>query len=510
MSTDLLANQNAARRNGEIAQMLERMRENEVEDRRRFPADWKHWQPFLPVLERVLAENAATPGPVDADVRFYITEDRMCAYACLLPPLNGGSEIRMDMFGKGLLHSGISAGLEEEIPLTYLAKREYLHLFPVARGTPPQDGTDGRREDLFEPRPVFVMDVREGKTADFATLRPVQLIRRGEALARITPATPGKEGMDVTGQKLPCRAGVPAKLELGFNVKLSEDGLRLEAMENGAVFVRDGVMFVQTAVIRTDSIKLEDDLVWLAYIDGNIPHGVKLNCTNGVLVMGEARGVEIHAKGSVRVQRGIREGCRIEAGGQVLAPVIEDSTVTAGKDVFAETIRNSDVTAGGSVFVLGGSGIIEGGSIRARDQVECIQIGGPAGMQTVFSLGSSAELTEEIARLSAELDQARETLEGLRKHIMKLRGTGSRLSSEDAALLEKLVEQRELYESQVAELTTQLKQARDERRNDRDSQILCRIMEPPVTVQIGERTGNFQHPERDCRIRLYAGQVVAK
>lgn len=500
-----------SRRRRNTAKLAAQLEENEQADCARYPEDGERWKPFLPALREALEQYGELPPeePVDAGIRFFVTEDRMYAYACILPPLDGGAELRLDAFGRELQRSGITAGIDEEAALDALVKQRYLHLFPVARGTFPVDGADGRREDLFEPRPVYMIEGREGTPVDFRESRPVQLVRRGDTVSRVVPATPGKEGVDVTGCRLPCRSGIPADLRIGANLELSADGLRLEAAENGAVFAKDGVLFVQTAIVRIGALNADDSLVWMAYIDGDIPEGVKVESTSNVFVMGEIRGAEIRSNGSVRAQKGIRKGSRIEAKGQVLACVIEDSQVKAGKDIYAEEIRNSDVASEGCVFATGGNGLIQGGAIRARERVECVQIGSSAGGKNQVFLGNSPELTEKIGQQTKALDEVQATLEMLRKNILNLRKGGQTLSLEKRGVLSQLVEQKELYESRAAELEAQLRESQDQRRTDRDSQLVCQKMHPHTVVQIGERTGEFLYPETQCRIHLYAGQVVS-
>lgn len=501
------------RRKHQVTKLIMQLDENEKEDCEQFPEDGERWTPFLLVLKNTLEQyrERDPEEPVDAAVCFYITKDRMHAYACMLPPLSGGKDLPLDEFGKGLQRSGITTGINEELTLTILAERKYLHLFPIAEGTPPQDGKDGWREDLFEPRPVFMIEQREKSQLDFSNQRPVQLIRRGETVSHIHPSVPGKEGVDVTGHKLPCRHGKPAEIQMGINMELSEDGTRLEATANGAVFVNDkGDLYVQTAIVRRGNLKADDDFVWMAYIDGDVPEGVKVVATSNILVMGEVRGAEIQTKGCLRVQKGIRAGSSIEARGQVLAPVIESSRVKAGRDIFAEEIRDSDILCRGSLYVTGGKGLIHGGTVRAVEQVVCTQVGSPSGGRTQFLLGYSPELKEELNRLSAEWEETQAMVEKLWKNIHSLRKGGGTLSLEKRKLLSQLVEQKTLYEEHAAELGAQLRKAQDQRRVNGSGQIVCQKMYPVTAVRIGSRSNEFTLPESPCRIHLYAGQVVSK
>jgi len=502
----------ALQRKLQVSGLIGQLNDNEKEDRARYPEDWERWRPFLQTLRGALEgyKELKAEEPVDASARFFVTEDRMFAYACVLPPMDGGKELAPAAFDRAMKRNGISAGIDKEISRSVLEKKQYLHLFPVARGRLPQDGTDGSSEYLFQPQPVFQVDVREGTTADFSDPHPVQLIRRGEPLCLITLPTPGQDGTDVTGWKLPCRPGSPVEVPVGHNTKISEDGRRLEATEDGAVFVKDGEFFVQTACLRSGGIHQDDDLVWLTYVDGDVTEGVRIESTSSILVMGEIRGAEIHSSGSVRAQKGIGKGSVIAAKGQVLAPVIQGAVIESGKDVFAEAVLDSDLSVGGNVFVLGGEGVIRGGLVRARDRVECIRIGDATRERNQFFVGWSPELTGEIDRLSGELDEAQKTLDKLRKNVLNLRMAGEALSQEKRELLAQLTEQKELYEARVAELDGLLKAAKEKLRAARSGQVICKEMNPVTVVQIGDRTGEFNFRDTNCNIHVYAGQVITK
>ncbi len=496
-----------SQRKREAANLIQQLAENEKADRAGFPEEYGKWKPFLTILNGTLERYAEMDAdkPVDATIKFFITEDRMAAYACILPPLNGGKGLSPEEYSIELGKSGITSCINEGLALGFLERRDYLHIFPIAKGIPSRDGTDGRVEELFEPRPVFRTEGQGGEPVDFSELRPVQLIRKGETVCNVFPATKGQEGIDVTGNRLPCRDGIPVEVMAGHNMEISEDSLRIVATENGGVFQKDGATYVQTAIVRRGDLKADDDLVWLAYIDGDIPEGINVVSTSNVVVMGEIRGAVVRSKGCVRAQGGIRKGSRIEAERQVLAPVIEDSYVRAGRDIYAGEIRKSDVVSGGNVYVTGGSGVIQGGIVHAIGNIECLEITGGAK----FVLGFSQDLNEKIERLSVVKDEVQGSIDVLRKKILNLRKGGESLPLEKRKLLSQLVEQKEQYEELSTEIGAQLKEAKEKRRTGLDSELICKKMEPPVEVQIGEHTGRFAFPETQCRFHLYAGQVMS-
>ncbi len=497
-------------RKREISNMVNQLLENEQEDRLLFPEDGDIWQPFLDILIDAIEEYTELAGSVDATIKFYITKDRMAAYACMLPPVGGGEKLKPRVYGEKLRESGITSCLNDELALTYLAKNNYLHIFPIAKGVRKKDGEDGRVEELFEPRPVFRIEGQDGAPIDFSELKPVQLIRRGETVCRVHPPTDGTEGIDVTGNRTPCKKGKPIEVVPGHNMLLSDDGLRIEASENGAVFLKDGETYVQTAIVRRGGIKQYDELVWLTYVDGDISENAKIESTSSIFVMGEIRGAEIHSNGSVRAQGGIRAGAKIIAKRQIIAPVIEDSCVKAGTDVYAEQILRSDVSSKGNVFVTGGEGTIKQSTVRAIEHIECNEVGEENGQPNEIVLGFYQELKDEINQLTDEYNDVQGVLEKLRKNILNLRMGGDSLPMEKRGLLSKLIEQRELYETRASEINASLKEAKEKRRSGLESVLVCNRLNPTATVQIGEHKNTFFYPENNCRFHLYAGNVMPR
>ena len=167
----------------------------------RYPDDGETVDAFVKVLKEVCKIRCkktpgADPQPIKAAARFFLSRDRMSAYACLLPPENGGEDVALEEFLGDMRYEGIVSGiLEEVIP----RKFGYLRIFPVARGRPPQAGEDGQVVELFRRRSHMQLEVQNGSQVDFGEDVQLQPIRKGTVICVIHPPKPGTDGMDVTG-----------------------------------------------------------------------------------------------------------------------------------------------------------------------------------------------------------------------------------------------------------------------------------------------------------------------
>ena len=83
--------------------MLTELEESGNELKEQYPDDSKTVENFIRALKEACRARykKALDGnvePMKAEARFFLAEDRMCAYACLLRPENGGDDITLEEF----------------------------------------------------------------------------------------------------------------------------------------------------------------------------------------------------------------------------------------------------------------------------------------------------------------------------------------------------------------------------------------------------------------------------
>lgn len=508
-------------RDHQVAKLAPQLMANVKEDLLRFPSHGPAIEAFAANLKAFLknpkkGQSDDPSGVVAASAQFFITEDRMDAYACLLPPINGGGELSLEALGEDMRYEGITSGVLEELTQEFVTKKKYLHIFPVAKGTLPVDGADGIITDCFHRQGVMEVKAEPGQTVDFAKENLMQIVRKGEIICRVKPPTPGQNGVDVTGKSLPCHQGETCTIPAGENTRISQDGLLLLADLDGVVYVeRDKFCVNKQRIIPGDAelkdgpIRVEGDI----YIEGDVLEGAVVEATGNVVIGGQIIDARVESKkGSVRAQKGIqgKKGTVVQAADQVQAMAIEGASVTAGGDVFAEVIANSRVTCGGTVNVLGGRGLILGGQVKARNLIQCKRIGNKSGQRTQVSVGGSPGLLNEMETAKTQMEEIKTTLEKLRKSVQGLRAAGELLSLEKRAVLTQLTEQRDLYEEKETALNGKMKQLKKALHEATSGKILCQELYPLTLIQIGVYEMECKTMENNCNIHVYAGKVVTK
>lgn len=507
-------------------ELYQELSENAEEDELRSPEDAEEIRKFTDKLRTILEQHVkkqcsgsgithAKVSPVDAATAVYLSANHMSAYVCLLPPLSGGADSKLEKVMEDLHFEGLAFGLDEVALKAAIDRRQYLHILPIARGKRAKDGEDAQISDFFTRKDVFELESKEGEQIDFDEKNLIQAVHKGEVICRLTPAVPAQDGMDVTGRTLRGKSGRHLSLPQGENTVLSQDGLFLIAGIDGAVCTRGGLFCVERQkVIFSDVDASIGDLDYpgAVLIKGDVHDGRTVKASGNIIIEGCVKNATIISEGSVRIQHGV-QGNRtggVRATHQVQCKLIEETTVVAGGSVFAEAIVDSDITSGGSVYVTGGRGLLVGGQVKARNAVEAKRIGNQSGALSLIILNYNPNLKNKASRIHDELKKVRNTLEDLQRHISTLRLKSASLSREQRDLLARLVEQRELYEGKKEELIARSRQTAEELSDMSANWVISGDILPTTVIRLGDKSLTIRSQLKNCNIHMASGTLVNK
>lgn len=494
--------------------------ETSREAKEQYPDDVKIVDEFTWVLKQTCKARykkaLEEQQPLKAEARFFLAEDRMSAYACLLPPENKGDEITLDEFLEDMHYEGINFGiLQEQVKQEFEAG--YLHIFPVARGKLPQEGQDGKVTELFQRRRNMGLEVQNASQVDFGEDVPLQPIRKGSVICLIRLPRAGTDGMDVTGQTLPCPKTVRARIPQGENTIINRGGQALTAGVDGILYIENDQFCIhEQKIIDGDldqfqgTLRISGNL----YVGGNVDGGANIEASGDIVINGRVGRARVTSTGgTIRVQRGIYGASGktfLKAAGQVQSPVVEQAVLTVGTSVITETILNSEVQSGGTVYVMSGRGMIVDSVIRAGDSILCQRAGNLAGGRNQFSVGYPPEVPENWKRVKAELADVQATFEKLWETTTGLRRKGSRMSGEEQELLERLLEQRGLYAEKREALAGELKELNAVLSKKTKGRIRCEKLFPLVEVQIGRVAETITTEEELCEIHAADNKIFLR
>ena len=501
--------------------MFSELDESGKEAKERYPDDVKTVENFVWAMKEACRDRykKALEGemlPMKAEARFYLSEDRMSAYACLLPPENDGEGITLEEFLGDLHYEGINFGiLQEEIPREFAFG--YLHIFAVARGRLPTAGEDGKVTELFQRRKNMRVEVQNGSEVDFGQDIQLQPIRKGTVICLIRPPKPGTDGMDVTGQERPGPPVASAQVPQGKNTAIGRGGQALTASVDGILYIENDLFCIhEQKIIDGDldqfqgTLRISGNL----YIGGNVDGGVDIEASGEIVINGKMGRARVTSTGgTIRVQHGIYGTCGhtfLSAAGQVQSPVAEWAEIDAGTSVITETISNSTVRCGGTVYVMSGRGMIVDSLVQAGDSILCQRVGNLAGGRNRFSVGYPPHVPESWKRLKTELAEVQATLEKLWGPITGLRRKGIRIPDSEKLLLDRLVEQRELYIAKRESLAAELKIVNKALSQKTKGKIRCEKVYPFLEVQIGRLTEEITTVEENCDIHVVENKILLK
>lgn len=487
----------------------------------RYPEDFKTVDNFIWAMKeasRARYKEALNgePRPMKAEARFFLAEDRMSAYACLLPPENGGDEITLEEFLGDMRYEGIRYGvLREEIQREF--PLGYFRIFPVARGKPPLPGEDGKVTELLQRRRNVSLEVQNGSQVDFGEDAQLLPIRKGTVICLIRLPKAGVDGMDVTGQTLPSPEAKSAYVPQGKNTAVSKGGQALTASVDGILYIEDDQFCVHAQKIIDGDLDQFQGTLRVSgnlYIGGDVDGGVEVEASGGIVINGKmGRARVTSTNGTIRVQKGVygTEGKTfLTAACQVQAPVVEHAEIDAGTSVIAETISNSLIRCSGTVYVMNGRGMIVDSLIRAGESILCLRAGNLAGGRSRFTVGYPPDISESRERIKAEQAEVQSTLAVLWKSITSLRKKGTRISDSEKSVLEQLVEQRDLYFKKQEALISEMKLVNKALDKKSKGRVRCEKVYPHLTVQIGRHTEEITTEEEGCNIHVEGNRIFLK
>lgn len=486
-----------------------------------YPDDSKLVDDFVKILKKTYrarfkkAPDGTLP-PLKAEAHFFLTNDRMRAYACLFPPENSGDGITLDEFLEDMHYEGINYGiLQEEIRQEL--ERGYFRIFQVARGAFPRAGENGKVTELFQRRKNMHLEVQDESQVDFSQDVQLQPIRKGAVICLIRPPRAGVDGMDVTGQTLPCPPALSVDIPQGENTVISRGGQALTASADGILYIEDDQFCIHKQKIIDGDLEQFQGILEISgnlYIGGNVDGGVNIEASGDIVINGKVGRARVRSmSGTIRVQQGIygTDGKTfISAARQVQSPVLENAEVHAGISVITEMISSSTIYCHGTVYAMTGRGMITGSLIQAEDSILCQRIGNLAGDPSRFSVGYPLDTAESWKRVKSELAEVEPTIKKLWATITDLRKKGSRISDTEKSVLDQLVEQRALYIEKREALTAEMNALNKVLDKKSKGKIQCGKLFPVLEVQIGRLTEEITVTHENCNIHAGDNQIVFK
>ncbi|SHN62436.1 DUF342 domain-containing protein [Fervidobacterium gondwanense] len=347
-----------------------------------------------------------------------VTPDKMEAYIKLSNILPG-ENVTLDKLTEEIRKAKITHNIDLGA-LRHLCE-EPVEDTPVlfARGDLPKNGEDGRI--IFE-----VLSQRSfttsGNKVDFREF-PVQkriIVKSGQKIATIYPPTEGIPGRNVYGEPVPAKKGNEAKVVLGKNVALSEDGMHIIATNEGIlkIDIEKGMIEVSEYLEIDGDVNYETGNVefpGVVLVKGDVKPGFIVRAKGDVEVNGVAEAsTVISLEGNVRVSgvKGKDKGL-IKAKKDVHVKYAEAVTIEAENLYFESNLMNCTVRVTNSIIGTGPRANIIGGEYIALSKIEAEEIGSDFGVNTYLEVGVNPYIREELKLLNVQIETDKTSLQKL-------------------------------------------------------------------------------------------------
>ncbi len=290
-------------------------------------------------------------------------------------------------------------------------------------------------------------------------------ISRKQVVARVYPARPGEDGIDVFGKPVAYRPGKEAFYEL-------DKTLEIRALDGGEKNYQE-VVSLEEGFLRDESgrLKIEESLTIKDDLDfrfGNLDFIGKVTVTGDVL-----KGFSIKARKGIEIKGSVRGASLISPGGDIIVRGFtyggENSRIISAKSFETTVAQEINVETNGNIVIhkeaidcslrtessiVMSRGRLVGGEAFAVCGVEAATIGTEAGTRTLIRLCSNVETSSEYSKLLILIKNHQKALELIDLHLGPLANNQSSigyLSGQQKLNIERLLKKKgEIQQSSLS------------------------------------------------------------
>jgi uncharacterized protein (DUF342 family) len=346
----------------------------------------------------------------DGEARVRISEDRLQAFLSLLPSQGTGRPLSAQLVDAALLGAGVTQGISRETLAEATARAqdgEAVEELLVAEGQPAEAGRDTELQILVRQASGQAVSVAGDGRADYKRQDKITTVAAGTLLARLPAPTPGGDGWDVTGKKIPARKGAARYVHAGKNVESRQEpegGTGYYAGIDGELHCDDSsldVLRVHTVSgdvgLSTGNVKFPGTI----RIEGSVRGGFTVMGEESVFVEGTVQGALVSAGESIQIGKGIvGEGKAVlRARKMIRAHFAEQATLLAVEDIrLGNACLRCRVKCNGKVVLESDKGNLVGGSLQAKLGLQAANIGSEREVPTEIAFGQDVLVGDQLER----------------------------------------------------------------------------------------------------------------
>lgn len=448
---------------------------------------------------------------MDEVVHISASHDKMEAYIRFSAPEEGGELLPVERVLAAIKNAKINYGVNEDYIKVMFQHREYEREYKIAEGKPPIDGIDGSIDFMYDFNKQHQPKIDEYGNVDYLNVDNYISVKEGDVLATYTPPTQGLSGMNVFGAIIKPKNGKPARMPIGKNVMMLEDGMTIVSKVDGLLEYYDGRMSVNPVLYINGDVDLSTgniDFVGNVQIRGNVRNGMKVVAKGSVEVNGMVESADIDAEGDIILNGGVKGMGKstLRAGGKVSARYIESAVVIAQGMVTSSSILQSDIETQDGVDVIGARSCIIGGNVKARNFVKCKSIGSSNYTPTTVTVGVPPQLKKEMLNLEKDITKLKGEVQNLEK-VSNVKDDN--LTPQQHAIKQRLVEEKNEKYRQLLAFTTRYNELSTTLETNKRSYISVEdTAHAGVVLNINNASLNIKSDYKFTTFREIEGEIV--
>ncbi len=345
----------------------------------------------------------------DTLITVTVEDSDMRASVSLTSPGMGGGDVSREDIEVMLRNEGVVFGWDDPAIDALVDEPVYGQKIPVAWGLKSVNGNDAKITHFFDISVKIKPHEIEGRV-DFKELNTIRNVLKGEELAKKEPAQKGQPGRTVTGRMLAVKDGKDVAFDLGNNVSLSKDGLRVVSTADGQVMLIQGKITVETVMVISGDVDTtvgNINFLGSVIVKGSVADGFTVKAVGNIEVMGNVGKAILETHADIIVHQGINGGGegRVSAGQSIWSKFIQNATADAGLYVIvSDGILHSRVFSGKKILCKGKRAKIVGGYLRAAEEINASSLGAVGSGETILEVGIDPKVKEQMVTLNDEVE----------------------------------------------------------------------------------------------------------
>ncbi len=483
----------------EIAQMIAQTKELAGADFADKVLNERDTQEYLSVAEKKGVGQEA----VDAGVQIKVSEDLMSAKIILTPPKAGGKGVTEELILEKLRENNIIKGIKFEYIQRLLKHTVYHRPFKIASGQAPMPGEDASLQYCFEQvaQPTVFRSAEDYAKVHFT------MVKAGDLLCEIKPATAGVRGWNIEGKTLEGEDGKSLGEVAGSNTVLT--GNKLFANCDGMVSVLGSTVNVYRAETVQNMEYERLDFEGTVLVESNVTNSSILTAVGDIIVKGSVQNSQLSSGGDIIICKGVTgKGSTINAPGSVRTYFIENATVEAKKDIMADVVMRADIKCGGTLRLSGKRGNLLGGECQVGGSIYVNNMGNEANILTDVAITGSLRFSDEKQQIAEQIKDYRDKLKKLDQAIAVLTGE-KRLEGEKKLTAIRLAYSKKSLEQEIEEKGKIFEEMCRREETMKSGKIVVRAkMYPNVSLNIDDVRMINMDERRYCEVTRKGSEIV--